>query len=547
MSEVMRLLQDKGVQVKDKALEAISDCPFCGDTKKHLYVNKQKDVFYCQKCNEAGNIWKLRKFYGITVERLFDKKADKVSIPKVKAEEFKSKLDDRAFNFLQMERGLTKETISHFNLGLKDDYISIPYYRNGELVNFKYRNIFKKEFLRESGGESSLFNQDNIDKTKDLIIVEGEFDCIAAHQLGFNNVVSVSVGAGSFNPEWIDFFDSVSGKIYIAYDNDTKGNEGAEKLSQKIGYKNCYRLLLPLKDFNECTLSGITKEEIDTLIREARPYSPKSFYHATGLFDEVDKLFLNKETCAGVNLNGWPSFNAFMGGIRESEVTIITGETASGKTTFGINIFHQLALQKKNVLIISSEVPAPKILVKMVNMEARKPFADLSEDEYTRSVIKLSSRGIFFVKVHGKMDTKSIREYIMYASRKYDVKYVLLDHLHFFVEAGSENFVSDIEKFMREIVSISFETGVSIFLVAHPGKLNNSNGMVSMNDLKGSSSIKQDSHNIIMVWRDTEAEKNGRNEVVIQFLKVRDEAGRTGAKRYNYNHRELSYEEKVDF
>lgn len=547
MSEILKLLQEKGVQVKDKPGEAVADCPFCQDTKKHLYVNKEKDVFFCQKCNETGNIWKLRKFYGVVIERLFTQDKPKVLIPKIKAEEYHSKLDDKAFQFLQMERGFTKETIKHFNLGLKDDYISIPYYKNGELVNFKYRHILKKEFLREAGGESSLFNQDNIDRAKDLIIVEGEFDCVASYQMGFTNVVSVSVGAGSFNPDWVDFLDSIAGKIYIAYDNDKKGSEGAEKLCQRIGYKNCYRVLLPLKDFNECMLSGITKEDISKCLSESKPYAPKSFYHATTLFSEVDDLFLNKEHCGGIKLDGWASFNGFMGGIRESEVTVITGETASGKTTFGINIFHQLAKQGKSVLIISSEVPAPKILVKMVNMESRKPFNDLTKDEYSSSVVKLSMRGIFFVKVHGKMDTKNIREYIIYARRKYDVKYILLDHLHFFVEAGSESFVSDIEKFMREMVSISFETGVSIFLIAHPGKLNNSKGLVCMNDLKGSSSIKQDSHNIIMVWRDEDAEKKGRNEVVIQFLKVRDEAGKTGAKRYTYNHKELSYEEKIDF
>ncbi len=33
-----------------------ADCPACGDTKKHLYVNLEKRVFYCHKCGFSGRI-----------------------------------------------------------------------------------------------------------------------------------------------------------------------------------------------------------------------------------------------------------------------------------------------------------------------------------------------------------------------------------------------------------------------------------------------------------------------------------------------------------
>jgi len=36
-------------------MEQISDCPYCGK-ERHLYVNKEKGVFHCQRCKRGGRI-----------------------------------------------------------------------------------------------------------------------------------------------------------------------------------------------------------------------------------------------------------------------------------------------------------------------------------------------------------------------------------------------------------------------------------------------------------------------------------------------------------
>ena len=43
-----------------RAGEIKLNCPDCGDTKFHLYVNLAKEVYHCFKCNIAG---KLEKEY----------------------------------------------------------------------------------------------------------------------------------------------------------------------------------------------------------------------------------------------------------------------------------------------------------------------------------------------------------------------------------------------------------------------------------------------------------------------------------------------------
>ena len=73
--------------------------------------------------------------------------------------------------------------------------VIFPYFRNGELVNRKYRTINEKHFRLEAGSELVLYGLDDIDPEKPLIWVEGECDKLAIEVARFRHVVSVPNGA----------------------------------------------------------------------------------------------------------------------------------------------------------------------------------------------------------------------------------------------------------------------------------------------------------------------------------------------------------------
>ena len=526
-------LQTKGYSFKSEGKERVCRCPFCDDTSAHCYVNVEKQVFYCHKCSESGNIWKLKRHFGdLVISKGTNDTRVKVKPQKDKEIKLKNNMNIEAYDFLTKERGLTKAIIDKFNLGLSEGSIAFPYYKDGKLINIKYRSIKGKEFRREKGCESGLFNVDSIDKQKDLLITEGEFDCMSAVQMGFDNSISVSVGAGSFIPEWCDFFDECTGEILIAFDNDEKGEEGAEKISEKIGKHRCKRVKLPLKDLNECLMAGFTKDDLSKWINDAVEWKMSNLVHVTSIMGRVEDLYKGKEGGKGLQLEGWNDFNERLGGLRESDITIVTGDTGSGKSTFTLNLTYQLLKQGESILVASTEMPSAKVVSKLFSMYSNKLFHDLTEDECIEAMSWFNTKKLFFVDVHGQLSVSEIQDYIRYCKRKYDVKFVLLDHLHFFLGGGSDSMVAEIENFMRGIVSVALETGVNVLLVSHPSKLNNPNGVVNMNDLKGASAIKQDAHNVISVWRDRKAEIDGRNEVVIDMQKVRDDSGVGGQKRY---------------
>ena len=49
-------------------------CPFCGDTKYHLGLNRQKGMFHCFRCKEKGNSVSLyAKLNGISNREAYAK------------------------------------------------------------------------------------------------------------------------------------------------------------------------------------------------------------------------------------------------------------------------------------------------------------------------------------------------------------------------------------------------------------------------------------------------------------------------------------------
>jgi twinkle protein len=80
-------------------------------------------------------------------------------------------------------------------IGAETDCIAFPYYRDGELVNIKFRALAFKHFSQAKGAEKILCGLDDLAGSETAIIVEGECDKLAFNEAGVWNVVSVPDGA----------------------------------------------------------------------------------------------------------------------------------------------------------------------------------------------------------------------------------------------------------------------------------------------------------------------------------------------------------------
>lgn len=303
---VLSYLDSKGIDYKLASgnQEATFPCPACGKVNK-FYVNTDTGAFICFRgsCDTQGGLKGLIELLGDKgkeVEIKTSKRPREIQNPEPIApeiiEECHKTLLDRYSSFksyLEDKRGYTIETVKQFKLGWGNRCLLIPIFdEKGNCVNFKYKpdptrpNPAKGMFSIAGRGKNRLFNSTVLtgaERPKEVIICEGEWDCMRLSQEGYV-AVSATVGTGNFKPEWIHCFQGVS-KIYICQDNDENraGQNGARRIAKLFADQKIttYTVNLPnpksgikkkvdITDF--FVQLGKTKEHFDLLLETAQPF-----------------------------------------------------------------------------------------------------------------------------------------------------------------------------------------------------------------------------------------------------------------------------------
>jgi len=259
--------------------------------KKKLYVNMEDGWFHCKVCDCNGGTYLLQKHFGDDpkerndvgpdpiVRRLLLTEATAVGQEMLnQSDDFLLYLDDRGFDMQTIEKfklgcvinswSLTKTIPSNPSIadlkttGLvyrdgpregKDffyDHLLIPYLSRGSTIQIRGRenplkpSDGKHKYLSGAGEPCYLFNQDSLDGAKEVIITEGELDCISIVQAlqksteeKVRNIAVVALaGVGSQPPNFLDFFAECK-YVYIGLDSDEAGLRAAEKLKEQLGAK----------------------------------------------------------------------------------------------------------------------------------------------------------------------------------------------------------------------------------------------------------------------------------------------------------------------
>ena len=206
---------------------------------------------------------------------------------------------------------------------------------------------------------------------------------------------------------------------------------------------------------------------------------------------------------------GLKGLDDLMGGLRPYELTEVTGETASGKTTFtAANLPYRLSQQGHPVLIASFEMKPAAIIKKMVQMTKGRPFNELTRGEIQDGLDFVSELPLFFIDVYGELGLRDLKACLYHARKQNGIEIAVLDHLHYFLKYNADHEREAIDSALRNIKSWAMDLGIHIFLIVHPTKLTYDNQVVELNHLKGSSGLKQIPDNVLSIWR-----PRGENEL----------------------------------
>ncbi len=159
-------------------------------------------------------------------------------------------------------------------------------------------------------------------------------------------------------------------------------------------------------------------------------------------------------------LTGLKGLDDLLGGLRPNELTIVTGETASGKTTFtAAHLPYCLSQKGHPVLVASFEMKPAAILKKMVQMTKGRPVSELTRGEIQDGLDFISKLPLFFIDVYGELGLRDLKACLYHARKQDGIEIAVLDHLHYFLKYNADQERQAIDLALRNIKSWAMDLG----------------------------------------------------------------------------------------
>lgn len=280
-------------------------CPFHEDQHNSASVNIEKNLFFCQTCQEEGltlNVLLKRKF-NIKNDRLLKQILNSISLSTNKQLTglIKNSSWDALYERESKKWGFSTKTLKESKVftdfSQSTSLFSVPYFMENELLGYSTyfgSQAFPKWKISAQTPTGIITPYDlwKNDKRPTLFCA-GEKDMLIARSKGYN---AISLNGGEMtlpaNIEW--FKDRV---VHIIYDNDETGKKGAKKIAKNLLkvtknvkiITNIYQILKDNKDdlYDFFTKYSKTADDLDKLILDT-PFISKE-----QLIEEKNKIKLS--------------------------------------------------------------------------------------------------------------------------------------------------------------------------------------------------------------------------------------------------------------
>ena len=485
-------------------------CPFCGNDKEKFYINKENGLFNCKGCSEKGNFFKFKKAYGViegiaTASELIGNKYQPLNNDEADAFHAALLTNPAALDYLA-SRGFNGETIERFKLGYKKDseggWIAIPHYQEEKLWNFKFRRFEggEKTFRRINGQPTMLFNIDNISYEKNsLCIVESETDCMAAVQMGVTNVVGLTAGADTFKPEWLAITSQFK-TIYVLLNSDDAGQKGARKLAEKIGLQKCLNIIPPTNDVNDFLKDPTrTAEDFKTLFGKGAKFDVQNVSTAADIVSKLDEWFSGTSNELKGLDTGFEQLDNITNGLKQQDLVIVSGDSGIGKTTFVNNIVnHQIQLNRP-VMGLYLEGQIPYYFTRMLGAEYGLLYNELNKDPEKYEEIKKHAATLplfYYSGPQGGITIEYLKEFIPAVVALYDIKVLMIDNLQKMIRGADQMYHQRISEAVSVLKDLAVDLNITVILISHVRKRDANQTVITMHDMKSSSTIYQDADQV---------------------------------------------------
>ncbi|CAM9388280.1 unnamed protein product [Lampetra fluviatilis] len=317
-------------------------------------------------------------------------------------------------------------------------------------------------------------------KDSEVVLTSNELDCLAVSQATSCQALSLPRGMSCLSPTLLPYLEQFR-KVILWLGSDLNAWETSKGFARKLGLRRCSLVRLgegprprPLEALSltgSTTPRGGTVSALQQALRSSLPAAHKAITLFRQLREDVRGELANSEQVAGVKWQRFPALNKLLKGHRKGELTIFTGPTGSGKTTFISEYALDLASQGVSTLWGSFEIGNVRLARVMLTQYARQRL-ESNIDSYDEWADRFEDLPLFFMTFHGQQNIKTVLDTMQHAVYMYDISHVVIDNLQFMM--GLQN--PSMDRFtMQDFVVGAFRKFATVnmchvTLVIHPRK-----------------------------------------------------------------------------
>lgn len=145
------------------------------------------------------------------------------------------------------------------------------------------------------------------------------------------------------------------------------------------------------------------------ILSSAEPIVHKAVTTFRSLRQDVLSDLQNLDKVQGIRWQRYPVLNKYLKGHRRGELTVLTGPTGCGKTTFMAEYSLDLAIQGVNTLWGSFEIRNTLLARTLLQQMARKPL-DEHLDEFDQWANQFEQLPMYFMTFYGQQPLKVVME-----------------------------------------------------------------------------------------------------------------------------------------
>ena len=227
---------------------------------------------------------------------------------------------------------------------------------------------------------------------------------------------------------------------------------------------------------------------------------------------------------------GFKDFDKMTAGLQPSDLIIVAGRPAMGKTSLAMNIAEHAAIKHNvPVAIFSMEMSALQLVMRLFSSlgqidQTRLRTGNLDDLDWPKltSAMNLLHKSNIFIDETPSLSPSELRARCRRLKREHDIGLVVVDYLQLMSIPGSnENRATEISEISRSLKAVAKELHVPVIALSQLNRAleQRPNKRPVMADLRESGAIEQDADLIIFIYRDEvynkETPEKGKAEIII--------------------------------